>query len=88
MSVTTIARGALVGLIRVYRLLFSAWLGAQCRFEPTCSGYAIEAIERHGAAAGAYLGARRVLRCQPWCRAGHDPVPDRLPFRFPFRPSP
>lgn len=65
----------LVGLLRLYRLLLSPWLGGGCRFAPTCSLYAIEAIERHGAAAGSYLAARRVLRCHPWCDGGIDPVP-------------
>ena len=65
----------LIGLVRAYRLLLSPWLGAACRFEPTCSRYALEALERHGAAAGSYLAARRLLRCHPWCDGGHDPVP-------------
>lgn len=68
----------LIGLVRLYRLLFSAWVGGQCRFDPTCSVYTIEALERHGAAAGAYLGAARILRCQPWCQGGHEPVPDQF----------
>lgn len=68
----------LVGLLKAYRLLLSPWLGSQCRFEPTCSRYAIEAIEGHGAARGSYLAARRILRCHPWCAGGVDPVP---PFR-------
>lgn len=68
----------LIGLVRLYRLLFSAWVGGQCRFYPTCSVYAIEALERHGAAAGTYLGAARILRCQPWCEGGHDPVPEQF----------
>lgn len=58
-----------------YRLLLSPWIGSSCRFEPTCSRYAKGAIETHGAAAGAYLGASRLLRCHPWCEAGFDPVP-------------
>jgi len=65
----------LLTLLRGYRLLLSPWLGNACRFEPSCSRYAIEAIERHGAAAGSYLAARRVLRCHPWCAGGCDPVP-------------
>ena len=70
----------LLALLRGYRLLLSPWLGSACRFEPTCSRYAIEAIEKHGAAAGSYLMAARVLRCHPWCAGGHDPVPDHLTF--------
>ncbi len=73
-------------LLRGYRLLLSPWLGSACRFEPTCSRYAIEAIERHGAAAGGYLAARRVLRCHPWCDGGHDPVPPARPALFRLRP--
>lgn len=67
----------MLAAIEAYRLLLSPWIGQSCRFEPTCSRYAREAIETHGAAVGAYLGARRLLRCHPWCEAGHDPVPSR-----------
>jgi putative membrane protein insertion efficiency factor len=74
-------RRPLLAAIRAYRLLLSPWLGGQCRFEPSCSHYALEAIERHGAGIGSYLAARRVLRCHPWCAGGHDPVPDRLSIR-------
>ena len=69
-------RHLLIGLVRLYRLLLSPWVGGQCRFYPTCSQYTIDALERHGAAAGTYLGAARILRCQPWCRGGHEPVPE------------
>ncbi|MGA0611298.1 membrane protein insertion efficiency factor YidD [Caldimonas sp. KR1-144] len=75
------ARRLLIGLVRGYRLLLSPWIGGACRFEPTCSLYAIEAIERHGAAAGSYLAARRILRCHPGCAGGCDPVPERWPAR-------
>ncbi len=61
--------------LEAYRLLLSAWIGQSCRFEPTCSRYTREAVETHGAAVGAYLGTRRLLRCHPWCKAGLDPVP-------------
>ncbi|MDR6534559.1 membrane protein insertion efficiency factor YidD [Variovorax soli] len=70
-------KALLIGLVTAYRLLLSPWLGQACRFEPTCSVYAIEALERHGAAAGSYLTLRRLARCQPWCQGGHDPVPPR-----------
>lgn len=70
-------KALLIGLVKAYRLLLSPWLGQGCRFEPTCSVYAIEALERHGAAAGSYLTLRRLVRCQPWCQGGHDPVPPR-----------
>ena len=69
----------LMGIVRAYRLLLSPWLGSSCRFEPTCSLYAIEALQVHGAAAGSYLTAHRLLRCHPWCDGGHDPVPPK-PF--------
>lgn len=65
----------LVALIRVYQYLFRPMLGANCRFAPTCSEYAREAIERHGAAKGTSLAIRRVLRCHPYHSGGYDPVP-------------
>jgi len=74
-------RRALITLVRGYRLLLSPWLGNACRFEPTCSVYAIEALERHGALAGSYLAGRRLLRCHPWCDGGCDPVPPTPLFR-------
>jgi len=70
-------RRLLIGLVKAYRLLLSPWLGQSCRFEPTCSAYAIGALETHGAAVGSYLTLRRIARCQPWCEGGHDPVPER-----------
>lgn len=69
----------LIGLVKGYRLLLSPWLGSACRFEPTCSAYALEALRQHGAAAGSYLTLHRLARCHPWCEGGHDPVP---PGRF------
>jgi len=65
----------LTSLIRVYRYTLSPLLGANCRFYPSCSAYALEAIERHGPAYGTYLGVRRLLRCHPWHDGGVDPVP-------------
>lgn len=70
--------------LRAYRFFLSPWLGSACRFEPTCSRYALEALDRHGAAAGSYLAVRRVLRCHPWCDGGLDPVP---PIASPTNPS-
>lgn len=67
---------ALIALVRAYRFFLSPWLGSGCRFEPTCSRYALGALERHGAATGSYLTLRRLARCHPWCDGGHDPVPD------------
>lgn len=69
----------LIGAVQGYRLFFSAWLGNGCRFTPTCSVYAIEVLERHGALSGSYLTTRRLLRCHPGCAGGHDPVPDLAP---------
>jgi putative membrane protein insertion efficiency factor len=68
-------RLVLKALIRVYRLLVSPMLGANCRYYPSCSCYAEEAIEQHGALQGSYLAARRLLRCHPWHAGGYDPVP-------------
>ena len=73
----TVMTRALMGLIRAYQLLLSPWLGQGCRFEPTCSRYALTALERHGAAAGSYLTLARIARCHPGCAGGHDPVPDQ-----------
>ncbi len=75
-------RFLLLRLVRGYRLLLSPWLGSACRFEPTCSVYALGALEQHGAAAGSYLVLRRLARCQPWCAGGHDPVPTEKPRLF------
>lgn len=72
-------RAFLIGAIRAYRLLLSPWLGNACRFEPTCSQYAIDALQRHGVLAGSLLSAARLARCHPWCEGGCDPVPAR-PF--------
>jgi putative membrane protein insertion efficiency factor len=62
-------------LIRAYQLLLSPFLGNHCRFTPSCSQYADEAIARHGALAGTWLAIKRIARCQPFCEGGHDPVP-------------
>ncbi len=66
----------LLGAVRVYRFWFKPWVGNVCRFEPSCSAYAMAAIERHGALRGGWLMTRRLMRCHPWCPGGHDPVPD------------
>ena len=64
--------------VSAYRLLLKPWLGNACRFEPTCSAYALLALQQHGAAKGSALTVGRLLRCHPWCEGGHDPVPPRL----------
>ena len=75
-------RSLLVSLVRGWQLLFGSWIGPSCRFEPTCSAYALEALRRHGAAAGTYLTLARIARCHPWCVGGCDPVPERAPGLF------
>ena len=64
-----------LALLKLYRLAISPFLGRNCRFHPSCSVYAIEAVERHGALKGGWLGVRRILRCHPWNPGGYDPVP-------------
>jgi uncharacterized protein len=81
-SIVSLPRRALIALVRGYRLLLSPWLGSACRFEPSCSAYSLQALERHGAAAGTYLTLGRLLRCHPYCRGGHEPVPADAPRLF------
>lgn len=76
-KISWLARVLLIAPIRFYRFFLSPWIGRQCRYTPSCSAYAIEAIERHGAWMGLWLGVRRIGRCHPWAPGGHDPVPDR-----------
>lgn len=65
--------------VRAYRLLFSPWVGHNCRYQPTCSAYALEALNRHGALRGGWLTIRRIGRCHPWGASGYDPVPGTDP---------
>ncbi len=65
----------LLALVRFYRYAISPMLGRNCRFVPSCSEYALEAVERHGALMGSWLAARRVCRCHPFSGGGYDPVP-------------
>jgi putative membrane protein insertion efficiency factor len=71
----------LMGLVRAYQLLFSAWIGNVCCYYPSCSHYALGALRRHGAWGGSALAAWRVLRCNPWSLGGDDPVPEHAPWR-------
>ena len=72
----TVSAKVLMILIRVYQWTLSPMLGARCRFYPSCSCYAHEAIQRHGALAGTWLAAKRLARCHPFAAGGYDPVPD------------
>ncbi len=62
--------------VKGYRLLFSPWVGHNCRYQPTCSAYALEALQRHGGIKGGWLAIRRIGRCHPWGSSGVDNVPD------------
>ncbi|TCW32911.1 membrane protein insertion efficiency factor YidD [Gulbenkiania mobilis] len=62
-------------LIRFYQLAISPWIAPRCRYQPTCSSYALEAVSRHGACKGGWLALRRIARCHPWGGSGYDPVP-------------
>ena len=83
--IATLPARLLVGLVQAYRLLLSPWLGSNCRFEPTCSAYALQALQQHGAAAGSCLTLRRLARCHPFCQGGHDPVPQHIGSLFSLR---
>lgn len=81
-SLRRLPQRGLMAAVRAYRFALSPWLGSSCRFEPSCSAYALQALDRHGAAAGSYLTLHRLARCHPWCTPGDDPVPERLPALF------
>ena len=74
-ALTELPRRLLSGLVHGYRLLLKPWVGNACRFEPSCSAYALQALEQHGALKGSALTGWRLLRCHPWCDGGLDPVP-------------
>lgn len=63
-------------LLRFYRYWVSPWLGSRCRFEPSCSSYAIEALDKHGLGHALWLTVKRLARCHPWHEGGYDPVPE------------
>ena len=70
-------RSLFIGIIKLYQILISPLLGPNCRFHPTCSHYAIEAIAKHGVFKGGYLSVRRLIKCQPLHEGGLDPVPEK-----------
>jgi putative membrane protein insertion efficiency factor len=74
-KLTVLPRQMLLLLLRAYQLTLSPLIGPACRYQPSCSQYAVEAIERHGAVRGAALAARRLIRCHPLGASGYDPVP-------------
>lgn len=65
----------LIKLIRAYQFVLSPWVGSNCRFNPTCSNYAIDSVKQWGALRGGWLALKRIGRCHPWSDGGHDPVP-------------
>jgi len=61
--------------LKLYKMFLSPFLPPACRFKPTCSEYATQAVEKYGTIRGTWLGAKRILRCQPFCKGGYDPIP-------------
>lgn len=76
-AVVGVPRLVLMGLLRLYRLVVSPMYGQVCRYHPSCSAYALEAVDEHGALRGSLLAVRRLARCHPWAAGGFDPVPPR-----------
>lgn len=76
-AVSKVLAWPLIKLVQLYRFAISPWLGANCRYQPSCSSYAIEALQTHGVVRGSYLAVRRIGRCHPWGGSGYDPVPTR-----------
>ncbi len=75
LAVSVLVKGVLIYFVRAYQAVISPHLGNCCRFEPSCSAYCIEALQKHGVIRGGWLAARRVLRCRPFGASGFDPVP-------------
>jgi putative membrane protein insertion efficiency factor len=80
-------RTVLIWLLQGYRFAISPLYGQVCRYHPTCSAYALEAITRHGALRGGWLAVRRIGRCHPWAAGGYDPVPSAASDRTPTSPA-
>ena len=74
-------KALLIRIVRLYQLTLSPLIGNNCRFYPSCSHYAVEAIETHGSGRGSFLALRRILRCHPWHEGGVDPVPPACTHR-------
>jgi putative membrane protein insertion efficiency factor len=72
-------RYLLIGFLRAYRMLISPLYGQVCRYHPSCSAYALDAVTTHGSLRGTWLAGRRLTRCHPWAAGGYDPVPPRPP---------
>jgi putative membrane protein insertion efficiency factor len=77
-AIIAIPRHLLIGLLRLYRLAISPLYGQVCRYHPSCSAYALDAVTEYGAVRGTWMSARRLLRCHPWAPGGYDPVPPRV----------
>jgi putative membrane protein insertion efficiency factor len=85
---TRAPRRAVLGLLGLYRTVISPALPPSCRYTPSCSAYAVEAIESYGLARGGWMAMRRLLRCHPWHRGGHDPVPPVVATKAILPPAP
>ena len=79
-------RYVLIAAVKVYQMLLSPLLGANCRFHPTCSAYSVEALQVHGAWRGLVLSIKRISKCHPWGASGYDPVPPQNPPSKPTHP--
>lgn len=76
----------LIWFLKAYRFTISPLYGQVCRYHPSCSAYALQAVTEHGSVRGSWLAARRIGRCHPWAEGGYDPVPPADPHRDPERP--
>ena len=77
-KIARFTKKTLIVLIKFYRCVIRPYLGSRCRFHPSCSSYAEEAISLHGCFFGCYLSISRILRCHPFCKGGYDPVPNPI----------